>query len=153
MKKNFDHFVNRVWNCLKQKRPTFVTREPLQPITATAPFELASLDFVHVERSSGGYEYIHVVVDHFTRYTQTYPTRYKSANTIAEKLFNEFIPRSGFPSRLHHNRGGEFENKLFQIDWNNRVELFTLARHLPPTREWTGKANEPHLVEYAALIT
>ena len=93
MKKNIDHFVNRVCNCyLKQKRPTFVTREPLQPITTTAPFELVSVDFVHLEHSSGRYEYILIIVDHFTRYTQAYPTWNKSANTVAEKLVNEFIP-------------------------------------------------------------
>ena len=114
MKTDIDHFVNNVCRCLKQKRPTFTTREQLQPITTTAPFELVSIDLVHLERSSGGYEYILVIVDHFTRYTQAYPTRNKSSITAAEKIFNDFIPRFGFPSRIHHDRSGEFENKLFR---------------------------------------
>ena len=113
MKADIDHYINSVCRCLRQKKPSFNTREPQQSITSTAPFELVSVDFVHLERSSGGYEYILVIVDHFTRYTQAYPTRNKSAQTAAEKIYNEFIPRFGYPSRIHHDQGGEFENKLF----------------------------------------
>ena len=54
MKADIDHYINSVCRCLRQKKPSFNTREPQQSITSTAPFELVSVDFVHLERSSGG---------------------------------------------------------------------------------------------------
>jgi hypothetical protein len=98
---------------VKQKVPTFQTRAPLQSITTTAPFQMVSLDFVRLEKSSGGYEYILVIMDQFTRYAQAYATRNKSAKTVAEK-YNDYILRFGFLEKLHHDQRGEFENHLFK---------------------------------------
>ena len=114
MQRDIEHFIGRVCRCLKQKHPSIQSRAPLQPIVTTAPFELIGVDFLHLEKSSGGYEYILVMVDHFTRYAQAYATHNKSAKTVTEKLYNDFILRFGVPAKIHHDQGGEFENHLFQ---------------------------------------
>ncbi|GAA6106495.1 uncharacterized protein LOC121887483, partial [Tachysurus ichikawai] len=88
-------------------------RVPLKSINTTYPFELESIDFLHLDKCMGGYEYILVIIDHFTRFAQAYAMTSKSANTVADRLFNDFALKFGFPSRIHHDQGGEFKNQLF----------------------------------------
>ena len=89
------------------------TQETLQKITTTSPFEMVLIDCLHLEDSSGRYEYILVIMDHFPCFVQAYPTRNKSARTATEKLCNDFILHLGFPSKIYHDQGGESENQLF----------------------------------------
>ena len=116
MRRDIENFIHHTCRCLKQRRPNLSTREPLQPILTTAPLQLVSIDFLHLERSSGGYEYILLVVDHFTKYAQAYPTRNKTAVTAADKIFNDFIPRFGFPNwSASHQLGFLIVYVIFEI--------------------------------------
>ncbi|XP_022096643.1 uncharacterized protein LOC110982508 [Acanthaster planci] len=111
MQRDVEKYCMKVCPCLKDRKPAQQTREPLGKIATTAPFEVISIDFLHLERSKGGYEYILVVIDNFTRFAQAYATRDKSGRTTAEKIFNNFVLRFGYPHRIHHDQGGKFENK------------------------------------------
>ena len=48
------HFIHNCCRCVKQKPKHLPTRKPLQLITSSSPFDLISVDFVHLEQSSGG---------------------------------------------------------------------------------------------------
>ena len=87
---------------------------PLYSITTTEPFELVSIDFVHLEESSGGYQYILTVVDNFFRYLKCYATRNNKAVTAAHHLFNDYFARFGMPKHILHDQGKQFENNLFK---------------------------------------
>ena len=114
MSRDIHHYVENVCQCVKRKRPRREQRAPMQHIMTSEPFELVGIDYMHLDRAVGGYEYLLVVVDHFTHFAQVYPTKNKSGRTAADKIFNNFVLRYGFPKTLHHDQGGEFENKLFQ---------------------------------------
>ena len=168
MQRDIEHHIGHACHCVKQKTPTLKTRAPLKPITTTSPFKLIAIDFLHLEKSSGGYEYILVVMDHFTRYAQAYATRNKSARTVAQKLYNDFILRFGFPLRIHHDQGGEFENRLhreleklcgvehsrttpYHPQGNGQVERFNrtllgMLRTLPETQKSRWAEHLNHVV-------
>ena len=113
MVEDVEEHVNKKCFCVVQRKPNIQIRSEMEVVETTAPFELVSLDFLHLEKSSGGCEYILVLVDHFTRFAVCYATKNKSARTAAKCLFDDFALRYGFPNKILHDQGGEFENKLF----------------------------------------
>ena len=125
MQEDIEHFIRKQCRCIIAKKPTVPDRAPLVPIHATFPFEFVSLDYIHLDKSKKGYEFALVVIDHFTRFAQIYPTRKNDGISAADKLFNEFMLHYGFAVRIHTDQGREFENKLFQrlqklSGWRNR---------------------------------
>ena len=55
-------------------------------IVSTQPMELVCIDFLTLERFNGGFEKVLLITDHFTRYSQAFPTRNELAKTTVKVL-------------------------------------------------------------------
>ena len=139
MESDIIHFVTQACPCLKQRRPNLSTRAPLTSVTTSSPFELVSIDFLHLEQRSGGYEYILVIVDHFTRFAQAYPTKNKSSTTAADRLYNDFVLRFGFPAKILHDQ------EITSTKWNYSSSYYTI----PSSGEWKSGKIQYDLVVHA----
>ena len=105
--------IRKECRCLVNKAPNIKEKAPLVPIEATYPFQMVSIDYMELDPCKGNYRYVLVVTDHFTRFCQIYATKTKSSKAAADKIFNQFIVQYGYPERIHHDQGGEFNSKLF----------------------------------------
>ena len=113
MRGDIEDYIRKKCKCIVSKRPNIPDTAPLVPIESTYPFELVCIDFLKLDKCQGGFQYVLLVTDHFTKFSQAYATRSKSSKAAATELFNKFIPQFGLPHRIHHDRGGEFNSELF----------------------------------------
>ena len=78
------------------------------------PLERIAIDIVGpLPRMENGNEYIMVVTNYFTKWAEAYAVPDNTAQTVADKLLNEFVCRFGVPQCIHTDQGREFEGHLF----------------------------------------
>ena len=76
--------------------------------------ELVGLESLHLDPCGGGYEYLLVITDHLTGFTQAYPTANEKDKTAAEISYSDFMLSFGLAEKILYDQAGEFENDLFK---------------------------------------
>ena len=115
MAHDVENWCKQCQRCLRRKAAG--NTAPLVNIITSQPLELVCMDYLSVETSSGGYQHMLVITDHFTRYARAILTRNQTAKTTAEALFNSFIVHYGFPKQLHYDQGANFESSRSFVTW------------------------------------
>ena len=81
MAKDVENYVKSCERCIKGKSPSQVA--PMTPIQATHPLQFVTMDYLTVEKAMG-YENILVIIDHFTKFAQAYPTTTTTAKFVLD---------------------------------------------------------------------
>ncbi|UYV64474.1 hypothetical protein LAZ67_3000868, partial [Cordylochernes scorpioides] len=120
MSKDIKQKVKTCPTCQLTKRPLGPTYGELsQPPEAKEPFDLLSLDTKAGFAKYGNTKiYLHVVVDHFSRYAWTFPSKSTSITTYQQVL--KRVLQDGSPKRLLTDRAPAFTSPKFSSFLLNR---------------------------------
>uniref|UniRef100_A0A674P0H7 Gypsy retrotransposon integrase-like protein 1 n=1 Tax=Takifugu rubripes TaxID=31033 RepID=A0A674P0H7_TAKRU len=106
MSLDVEEYIKNCGECVTHKTPV-QRAAPLYQIISHGPMDLVWISNVLV------------VMDHFTRYAQAFPTRSQKAPVVAKVLMEKYFVHYGLPSRIHSDQGRDFESRLIR-------ELLTL---------------------------
>ncbi|UYV78300.1 hypothetical protein LAZ67_16000896 [Cordylochernes scorpioides] len=120
MSKDIKQKVKTCPTCQLTKRPVGPTYGELsQPPESKEPFDLLSLDTIVGFAKYGNTKiYLHVVVDHFSRYAWAFPSKSTSTTTYQQVLKRVF--QDGSPKRLLTDRAPAFTSPKFRSFLLNR---------------------------------
>ena len=100
-----------------QRKKLNKERRPMQDMPMpSAPMEIVGIDTCGpFPVSDDGNKYVCTIVDHFSGWPEAYAIPDKSANTIAQLLLSDFIPRHGCPLLMISDQGTEYCNTLLNV--------------------------------------
>nr|ABG66150.1 retrotransposon protein, putative, Ty3-gypsy subclass [Oryza sativa Japonica Group] len=106
--------VQRFEACQFFRKHTKLPAQALQTIPLTWPFSCWGLDILGpFPRGQGGYKFLFVPIDNFTKWIEAKPTReIKAENAI--KFIKGIFCRYGLPHRILTDNGSQFTNGDFQ---------------------------------------
>ena len=110
MAKDVEHYVKSCERCIKRKVQPQVA--PMTSIQATHPLQFDTMGYLTVEKAMG-FENILVIINHFTKFAQAYPTKNQKATTTG-KFVLDFIQRYGYPEKFHSDKGQTFVGKVMK---------------------------------------
>ena len=81
-------------------------------------------------------EFILVVADYFTKWTEAYTLPNQETATVAHKLVEELFFRFSLPHQLHSDQGRQFESTIIKEACSLQHKNYTVL----PTVQWHGRA-------------
>ena len=113
MQETIQSFVTRCPTCNRNKSDSKQGKAPLQPINISEPFLFWAMDYMGpISETARGNRHILVMMDHFTKWCEAFPTRDQRASTVASILVSRVFSRFGPPTFLHSDQGRNFDSNL-----------------------------------------
>jgi hypothetical protein len=105
MRKSVENCIRQCDTCVKRKTPALTAsngRAPLQSLQVSEPFTFWALVYMGpLPETNLSNKHILVLMDHFTKECEAFPTPDKKASTVAKILVDRVFSRFGPPVVLH----------------------------------------------------
>lgn len=102
--------------CARAKAGPGFSKSPLHQSVIGAPLDRVGIDIVGpLPRTNNGNEYIIVLCDYFSKWSEAWAVPDHTALTVGDKIVTEFFCKFGCPKQLHSDQGREFESELFSV--------------------------------------
>ena len=114
MRESVEDYIRQCDKCIQRKEPTAHNgKAPLQSLEVSEPFTFWAMDYMGpLPETTRGNRYILVLMDHFTKWCEAFPTKDQKASTVAKILVEKVFSRFGPPVVLHSDQGANFESNL-----------------------------------------
>ena len=100
-------------NVAQSKHDPTLTKAPLKSIEVSEPFFFWALDYMGLlPETAQGNRHILVLMDHFTKWCETFPIKDQRASSVASVLVSRVFSRFGPPAVIHSDQGRNFESNL-----------------------------------------
>ena len=101
-----ERWLKQCDSCAARKISTKKRVAPMQQFLSGCPFERISIDILQpLPRSRRGNQYILVLADHFTKWTEAVLMPSQEASTMARKFVDHFICIFGMPYEIMFDQG------------------------------------------------
>ena len=88
-------------------------RASLCLLEVTHPLELIHMDYLKIESNQNDKDvHILIVMDHFTRFAQTFISPNDTAPVVGRTLWDQYFIKYGIPEKIISDQGRNFESKL-----------------------------------------
>ena len=115
IRKDIATYVKNCVECKKYKPTNLKPAGLMQSLSSNKRFEIIAIDlFGPLPITPNGNQWIFVIEDIASRWTELFPMKTSTAENCAMILLNEIILRYGTPRRIHSDNGVQFISALMQ---------------------------------------
>ena len=114
-------YIKQCPKCQRAKKGDGKRPFALQPIQSAYPGQILEIDHMKLPLSKTGYQYVQVMIDHFSKYAEVRPMRRCTKEETVDIIYNVWICTWGVPCMILTDRGPQFTAALTQ-------ELFEMCQ-------------------------